>query len=150
VLKPNAKVAAVSGPELSLGSGVVSGWVSGLGCIHRPKEVHGSALRPEMTLAADSGVVSTFGGGSRCLQLDLVVKSVKQAFVFLPLSVLELLPLVPLSAFPARARSSVDFSSSDSGLLHRQAVVLPSAATALVRSVDGDLSLLSWEPCLAG
>jgi hypothetical protein len=87
--------------------------------------------------AADSGVdlgLSPSGGGSSVWQLVPVVEFVKQATVLPPLSASVLFPPVLLSDPPSRVRSFLDLSSSGSRLIHRQAVVLPSVGSDLVRS----------------
>jgi len=76
-------------------------------------------------------VSAPFGGGFSDRQLLPVVESVKQA-IFPPMPVLVLLPLVLLSDFSSRVRSSVDLCSSGSRLILRQAI--PSAGSILVRS----------------
>jgi hypothetical protein len=137
VIKPNAKLDAVSGHKLSSVSGAILGRRSGPGCLQRSTEVHGSALRPDMTSAADPGVdlgLSHSGAGSRDRQLVPVVESVNQATVLPPLSTPVLRPPVLLSDLPSGVRSSMVSSFSGSGLIHRQAVVLPSAGSVLVRS----------------
>jgi hypothetical protein len=66
VIKPNAKLDAISGHKLSSVSGAISGRGSGLGCLQRSTEVLGSALRPDVTSTANSGVdlgLSHSGGG---------------------------------------------------------------------------------------
>jgi hypothetical protein len=134
VIKPNAKLDAISGHKLSLSSGAFSGRGSGPRSLLRPKEVLGSTFRLEVTSVADFGVdlrLSPFGGGFSDRQLVLVVESVKQA-VFPPMPVPVLLPLMLMSDFPSRVRSSVDLCSFGSGLIVRQAI--PSAGSILVRS----------------
>jgi hypothetical protein len=141
VIKPNAKLDAISGHKLSSSSGAISGRGSGPGCLLRPTEVLGSAIRPEVTSVADLGVdlrLSPFGGGFSDQQLDPMVEFVKQA-VLPPLPAPVLLPPVLLSDFPSRARSSVDLCSFSSGLILRQAI--PSAGSVLVRSGFEDYQL---------
>jgi hypothetical protein len=121
VIKPNAKLDAISGHKLSSISGVFSGRGSGPGSLLRPTEVLGSAIRPEVTSMAEFGVdlrLSPFGGGFSDRQLVPVVESVKQA-VLSPLPAPVLLPPMLLCDFPSRVRPSVDLCSSSSGLILR-------------------------------
>jgi hypothetical protein len=88
---------------------------------HCPSVAHGSSLRSEMISAADSGVVlgmSTSGGRSSCLHLDLATVFVKPSthfrFVFPLLLTLEKLSSMSLDAPLALVSSTVGFGFSGS------------------------------------
>jgi len=93
-------------------------------------EIHGSALRPDLTLAADPGVdlvLSLSGARSSDRVLVPVVESVNEVAVPSSLPALVLRPPVFLSVLPSGVRPSLVSSSSVSGLILRQAGVLLSA-----------------------
>jgi hypothetical protein len=100
------------------------------GCLQRPMEIHGSALRSDLTSAADPGVdrvLSLSGARSSDRVLVPVVESVNEVAVPSSLPALVLRPPVFLSDLPSGVRSPLVSSLSKSGLILRQAGVLPSA-----------------------